>query len=166
MRARGLCICLLFCLLVFTGCGLRPLKTAEEDQRTKAEDQFDPLGFPQDRVIVTEEEPPGRSKKAAELNKDNNLTLEESPETEVPFLQKVHRVQFFATKYPDEAKQVAESVADELSEQTYIEYKAPYYWVRVGDCETKEGADFLLRKIKRLGYNQSWVVEVELEVEP
>ncbi|MGB2988643.1 MAG: SPOR domain-containing protein, partial [Candidatus Zixiibacteriota bacterium] len=84
----------------------------------------------------------------------------------VPFLQKIHRVQFFATKYPDEAKQVAESVADELSEQTYIVYKAPYYWVTVGNCETKEGADFLLRKIKRLGYNQSWVVEVELEVEP
>lgn len=166
MRARGLCICLLFCLLVFTGCGVRPWKTAEEDRRTEAEDQFDPLGFPQDRVIVTEEEPPGRSPKAAELNKDNDLALEELPGTEEVLLLKVHRVQFFATKYPDEAKQVAESVADELSERTYIEYKAPYYWVRAGDCETEKEANSLLRKIKGLGYSQSWVVEVELEVEP
>jgi hypothetical protein len=163
MRTRGLWVCLLFCLLVFADCALRPWKTAEEDRRTEAEDEFDPLGFPQDRVIVTEEAPPGRRKKAAELNKDNDFTLEEIPGTEDILLQKVHRVQFFATKYPDEAKHVAESVAGQLSEQTYIEYKAPYYWVRVGDCETKKEADSLLRKIKRLGYGQSWVVEAEIE---
>ena len=163
MRTRRLWVCLLFCLLVFADCGLRPSKTSEEDQRTKAEDKFDPLGFPHDRVIVTEEEPPGRSEKSAQSEKDNYLTSEEAPATEEILLRKVHRVQFFATKYPDEARQVAESVADELSEQTYIEYKAPYYWVRVGDCETEKEADSLLRKIKRLGYSQSWMVEVETE---
>jgi hypothetical protein len=166
MRARGLCICLLFFLLVFVDCGFRPWRTPEEDRRTEAEGEFDPLGFPHDRVIVTEEEPPGRNAKTAESNKDDDFILEESPGTEEVLLPTVHRVQFFATKYPDEAKQVAESVADQLTEQTYIEYKAPYYWVRVGDCETEKEANSLLRKIKRLGYSQSWVVEVELATEP
>jgi hypothetical protein len=161
MRAKGLWVPLLLCLLVFTDCGLRPRGTTEQDQRTEAEDEFDPLGFPQDRVIVTEEEPPGRSRKASEL--DNDLTLDRSPGTKDALLPRVHRVQFFATKYPDEAKQVAELVAEQLSEQTYIEYKAPYYWVRAGDCETKKEASSLLEKIKGLGYRQSWVVEVEIE---
>ncbi|UCB52324.1 MAG: SPOR domain-containing protein [Candidatus Zixiibacteriota bacterium] len=163
MRTRGLWICLLFFFLVSTDCGFRPLKTPEEDRRTEAEGEFDPLGFPHDRVIVTQEEPPGRSEKVAESDKDNDITMEESPGAEEVLSAKVHRVQFFATKYPDEAKQVAESVAEQLSEQTYIEYKAPYYWVRVGDCETEREASFLLRKIKGLGYSQSWVVEVEIE---
>ena len=166
MRDRGLWFCLLLCLLVSANCGFRPWKTGEEDRRTEAEDEFDPLGFPHDRVVVTQEEPPGRRAKTAETNKYDDLTLEESPGTEEVLLLKVHRVQFFATKYPDQARQVAESVADELSERIYIEYKAPYYWVRAGDCETEKEANSLLRKIKGLGYGQSWVVEVELEVEP
>ena len=163
MRTRGVWFCLLLCLLVFADCGFRPWKTGEEDRRTEAEDEFDPLGFPQDRVIVTEEEPSGRSAQAAERDRYNQATSEESAGTEEVLLLKVHRVQFFATKYPDEAKQVAEFVQDELAQQTYIEYKAPYYWVRAGDCETQDEANSLLRKIKRLGYSQSWVVEVETE---
>jgi hypothetical protein len=149
--------------LVFADCGFRPWKTGEEDRRTQAEDQFDPLGFPHDRVIVTEEEPPGRSAQAAEEDRYGDPTSEESAGTQEVLLLKVHRVQFFATKYPEEASQVAELVQDELSEPTYIEYKAPYYWVRAGDCETPEEANSLLRKIKGLGYTESWVVEVKIE---
>ena len=163
MKTRGLWVCLLLCLLVFADCGFRPWKTGEEDRRTQAEDQFDPLGFPHDRVVVTEEEPPGRSAKAAERDRYDDPASEESAGTQEILLLKVHRVQFFATKYPEEASQVAELVEDELSEQTYIEYKAPYYWVRAGDCETEREANSLLRKIKGLGYTESWVVEVKIE---
>jgi hypothetical protein len=163
MRTGGLWVCLLLCLLVFADCGFRPWKRGEQDRRTEAEDQFDPLGFPRDRVIVTEEEPPGRSAKTPERNRHNDSASEESAGTEEVSSLKVHRDQFFATKYPDEAKQVAELVEHELSEQTYIEYKAPYYWVRAGDCQTQDQADSLLRKIKDLGYTESWVVEVKIE---
>jgi len=48
-----------------------------------------------------------------------------------------------------------------LSEKTYISFKVPYYWIRVGDCETKEEANSLLEKTKRLGYRESWVVEIK-----
>jgi len=163
MRTGGLWVCLLLCLLVFADCGFRPWKRGEEDRRTEAEDRFDPLGFPHDRVIVTEQEPPGRSAKAAEQDGYKDPASEESAGTQEILLLKVLRVQFFATKYPEEASQVAELVQDELSEPTYIEYKAPYYWVRAGDCETPDEADSLLRKIKRLGYTESWVVEVKIE---
>jgi len=160
---RGNKLLLYFLLgLCFSGCALWPRGPTEKDPRTKGEDQFDPLGFPQDREIVTEKEPKEKRKETSGFEKENKIGLDESKGKEALFSRKVYRVQFFATKYPDEASQVAESVADELSEKTYVDYKTPYYWVRLGECETKEEAEFLLEKIKRLGYKESWVVEVEI----
>jgi len=158
----GLIISLLLCLL-FSGCSLWPQKSIQEDPRTKAEDQFDPLGFPQDQKIVTETEPPEREKGEAELGYEDRIRLKEIPGGDSLSFNKVYRVQFFATKYPDEATKVADIVSEQLSQKTYIEYKAPYYWVKVGDCETKEESDALLAKIKKLGYRESWVVEAEIE---
>ena len=162
MRPSTLLIYFLVCLL-FSGCALWPRRAIKEDPRTRGEDQFDPLGFPQDRVIVTEEEPKEEREGTTEFEKESKIGSEEPKGTESLFFRKVYRVQFFATKYPDEASDVAGSVADQLSDKTYIDYKTPYYWVRVGDCETKEEAKSLLERIKKLGYKESWVVEVEIK---
>ena len=155
-------ICLLFCLL-FLGCAFWTKGTAKEDPRTKGEKQFDPLGFPQDQMIVTEKEPEREKEKAVESEKDKKLKLKESKKSEIVFPRKVFRVQFFATQYPDEASSVSEAVKNQLSVNTYIDYKAPYYWVKVGDCETKEEAESLMDKIRELGYKGSWVVEMKVE---
>jgi hypothetical protein len=96
---------------------------------------------------------------------DERLQLTQPQGMDSLILRKVYRVQFFATKYPDEASQVAETLGNMVSENTYIDYKTPYYWVRVGDCETREEGERLLRRIKQLGYKESWVVEVEVEPE-
>ena len=157
-----LVICLLLCLFL-SGCSLWPKRSLQQDPRTKGEDQFDPLGFPQDENIVTQREPEKRSEGGAEVEDRNRMGLEGVQGTDDGFPVKGYRVQFFATKYPDEAASVAETVAKRLSEKTYIEYKAPYYWVKVGDCKTREESDSLLQKIKRLGYDESWVVEVKIE---
>jgi len=162
MREGKFLVYFLLCLF-FSGCALWPRGAIKEDPRTKGEEQFDPLGFPQDRVIVTEQEPGEKGKGATEFEKKNKFGLEESNGIDSLFPRKVYRVQFFATKYPDEASQMAESVANQLLQKTYIDYKTPYYWVRAGDCETKEEADSLLEKIKKLGYKESWVVEVEIK---
>jgi hypothetical protein len=163
MRKRRLWVCLLLCVFIFSGCGLRPWKTAEDDPRTKDEDKFDPLGFPQDRVIVTEMGTSKEAKENTDFEKETGIGTDRSEGEENLFTFKVYRVQFFATKYPDQASRVAESVAEQLSQKTYIEYKAPYYWVRAGDCETREESNSLLQKIKKLGYEESWVVEVEIK---
>ncbi|MCK4403868.1 MAG: SPOR domain-containing protein [candidate division Zixibacteria bacterium] len=162
MRRRKLLIYFLLCLC-FSGCALRPREPIKKDARTRGEKQFDPLGFPQDRMIVTEDELGEKREGATEPEKQNKIGWEESKGIENLLPRKVYRVQFFATKYPDEASQVAESVANQLSQKTYIDYKTPYYWVRLGECQTKEEADSLLRKIKELGYKESWVVEVEIQ---
>lgn len=145
------------------GCGLRPREAPPEDPRTKGEKQFDPLGFPQDQAIVTEGESGQKKEKisASEREKKNRLKESEKEKTTLP--RRVYRVQFYATQYPDEASRVAELVKNQLSENTYIDYKVPYYWVRAGDCETKDEAESLLEKIRALGYKESWMVEGKIE---
>ena len=162
MRPSKLLIYLLLCMCL-SGCSLWPKKSIKEDPRTRGENQFDPLGFPQDREIVTEQEPKEKREGTSGFEKENKIELDESKGKESLFFRKVYRVQFFATKYPDEASRVAESAANELSEKSHIDYKTPYYWVRLGNCETKEEAEVLLEKIKKLGYKESWVVEVEIK---
>jgi len=162
MRKSACIFWVIFLLLFFSSCSPWPKGESIEDPRTKGEKEFDPLGFRQDRTIVTEDEYP--------ITKEDSIRLEQMKtewedvqEIEGPVTEKVFRVQFYATKYPDEARQVADFVESELSEKTYIDFKVPYYWIRVGDCETKEEANFLLAKIKGLGYRESWVVEIKVK---
>jgi hypothetical protein len=160
---RSTCISgIILLLLLFSGCTPWPRGESLEDPRTRGEKESDPLGFQQDRRIVTEEEPP--------VTKEDSIRLEQMKtgwenvqEIESAAAEKVFRVQFYATKYPDEARQIADLVESQLSQKTYIDFKVPYYWIRIGDCETKEEANSLLRQIKGLGYGESWVVEVKVK---
>jgi CRISPR/Cas system-associated protein Cas5 (RAMP superfamily) len=164
MRKNAKIFWVFFLFVFFSSCSLLPKGESSKDPRTKGEKEFDPLGFEEDRVIITEgdygiikEDPTGIKNRRRETEAGG---LEEI-ESFLP--EKIYRVQFFATKYPDEARQVADFVKSQLFEKTYIDFKVPYYWIRVGDCETKEEANSLLEKIKRLGYSESWVVEIKVK---
>lgn len=150
--------------LFFLCCSLLPRGEGLKDPRTKGEKEFDPLGFEQDRTIVTEEDYPVTKEDSIELEKRRREKTDWEGVQEIgsSVPEKVYRVQFFATKYPDEAQQVADFVESQLSEKTYIEFKVPYYWIRAGDCETREEALSLLEKIRGLGYSESWVVEIKV----
>ena len=162
MRTIQVITILLLCVLL-AGCAHLPWRRApQEDPRTQGEEGIDPLGFPQDQAIVTQQEPGGTNEATQSSIADERLQLTEPQASDSLVPRKVYRVQFFATKYPDEASQVAETVGNMVSESTYIDYKTPYYWVRVGDCETREEGERLLQKIKQLGYKESWVVEAEV----
>ena len=154
-------ICLILCLSI-CGCALWSGGAAREDPRTKGEKHHPPLGFPQDQETVTDKATPSKDQKE-EPEAEQKTKSKELEKGKASFPRKVYRVQFFATQYPDEAAQVSESVKNQLSENTYIDYKAPYYWVRVGDCVSKEEAESLLDKMRNLGYQESWVVEAKIE---
>ncbi len=154
-------ICTLLGLSI-SGCALWSGGATREDPRTKGEKHHPPLGYPQDREIVTGKESP-RKEQPGEPDADQKSKSRELEKGKASFPRKVYRVQFFATQYPDEASKVSESVKNQLSENTYIDYKAPYYWVRVGDCVSKEEAELLLEKMRNLGYQESWVVEAKIE---
>jgi hypothetical protein len=151
---------LLLFLLILAGCSVMPRESSQKDPRTKGEARHSPLGFPQDQEIVTEREPL-KKQEQGESKTDQKTKAQELEKGKAILPLLVYRVQFFATQYPDEAAKVSDLVKNQLSENTYIDYKTPYYWVRVGDCVTKEEAEVLLDKVRNLGYPQSWVVEAK-----
>jgi hypothetical protein len=150
---------LVFIFLFFLCCSLWPRGESSKHPPGKTEKEADSLSLKKDSVLVTEGKYPVTKEDSARLEKRGR----KKTEWEEVFPEKVYRVQFFATKYPEKAQQVAALVESQLSQKTYIDYKVPYYWVKIGDCETKEEANSLLEKIKALGYQESWVVEIKLK---
>jgi hypothetical protein len=150
---------LIFLFLFFFCCSLLPRGESSRHPRGKTEKEADSLSFKKDTSLTTEVE--------YSITREDSIRLEkkkrEKPGWETAFPEKVYRVQFFASQYLDEAQQKAALVEAQLSQKTYIDYKVPYYWVRIGDCVTREEADLLLEKMKTLGYRESWVVEVKLK---
>jgi len=150
---------LILLFLFFFCCSLWPKGESSKRSRGKTEKEADSLSLKRDTAMATEGESPTAKEDSIRLEKKRREKTEGG--TVLP--EKVYRVQFFASQYLSEAQQVASLVEGQLSQKTYIDYKVPYYWVRVGDCETKEDANTLLEKIKGLGYRESWVVEVKLK---
>lgn len=83
------------------------------------------------------------------------------PEPPAPSAEPKHvsgyRVQLYASREPDRARDFAESVRESFEEPIYVEYLEPYYKVRVGDCLTRESAQDLLRRAKDSGFDQAWI---------
>lgn len=150
---------LIFLFLFFLCCSLLPRGESSKHPHGKTEKEADSLSLKKDSTMVSEG--------AYSITKEDSIRLEkkrrEKPGWGTAFPEKVYRVQFFASQYLDEAQQKAALVEAQLSQKTYIDYKVPYYWVKIGDCVTREEADLLLEKIKALGYRESWVVEVKLK---
>jgi hypothetical protein len=69
------------------------------------------------------------------------------------------RIQIFASSTQENANRVASDARSVLTERIYVDYVAPYYKVRVGDCLTYEDAGVLKNKVLRQGYHGAFIVE-------
>ncbi|NIA23084.1 MAG: hypothetical protein GWP03_02820 [Proteobacteria bacterium] len=69
-----------------------------------------------------------------------------------------YRVQVFATFSEEKADMIANKVRERTTEPVYVEYIAPYYKVRVGDCTTRDEAESLKSNLYGLGYSDAFIV--------
>ncbi|KPJ70846.1 hypothetical protein AMJ52_09360 [candidate division TA06 bacterium DG_78] len=69
------------------------------------------------------------------------------------------RIQIFASSTEKNANRVASDASSVLTERVYVDYVAPYYKVRVGDCLTYEDAETLKNRMLRQGYHGAFIVE-------
>ena len=69
------------------------------------------------------------------------------------------RVQIFASSTQNNADRVAADARSAFNDRVYVEYIAPYYKVRVGDCLTREEAEIMKNKARTLGYRGAFVIE-------
>jgi cell division septation protein DedD len=69
------------------------------------------------------------------------------------------RVQIFASSTENNADRVAADARSAFKNRVYVDYIAPYYKVRVGDCLTREEAEVMKNKARTLGYRGAFVIE-------
>jgi len=73
------------------------------------------------------------------------------------------RVQLFVSGSIENARRVAEEARWKFKDQQiYIAEALPYYKVQAGNCLTRQDADNLKARAKALGYQGSFVVEMDL----
>lgn len=71
------------------------------------------------------------------------------------------RVQIFASSTEQNANRIAGDARDTFGD-AYVEFVAPYYKVRVGNCLTREEAESLKSKALNMGYRGAFVVETRI----
>ena len=69
-------------------------------------------------------------------------------------------VRLFASKSSEEAENFKLEVESLFDEIVIIDYKAPYYKVRVGETYTLLEGETLLEKVKQMGFNNAWLVRI------
>ncbi len=70
-----------------------------------------------------------------------------------------YRLQIFATSDRQRAEETAAGARKSFTEPIYVEYEAPLYKVRIGDCATRQEAEMLKEKASLQGYDGSWIAE-------
>lgn len=144
-----------------------PPTTPETDSRG-----YDPLELPEDREIVPEAHPrsghiSGQTAfvEVADMEADTVAAIAQLPPDAVDSLSnQAFRVQLFTSKAYGEARH-AVNVAEEIFDRpVYLDYEVPYFKVRVGSFADREGAEEYMMRAKTAGYDNAWVVAVNVRV--
>jgi hypothetical protein len=155
-------------LIVIVGCGTSVHKSSlYEDQRTKAEHRFDPIGFPGDNAVITGKNDQIAQTQKTEQNQPVDQQYEPSaadehsaPAEEIGQSSVLFRVQVFATKSFDEAQEFAANIEALFPEGVFVEYQMPYYKVRVGEFYEPDSGEEFLDNVKEMGFKNAWLVRV------
>ncbi len=147
--------------LIFLNCGgIRPCvkEQREKNQRMQAEKNFDAWKIEKENPIIIQE----KSIQAQEEFSGDILEKHETGEVKIDE-EILYRIQIFASKFPEEAQKVADSLESSFNEPTSIDYEAPYYKVRLGNFSALPQAESFLREIRLKGFPQAWVVKTRKE---
>jgi len=165
-RRRNICKLALVAILapVLFSCAVRPRYT-DQPGETAAQDsldlRLDPLGLPQDTVIVTSPNSAVEKKLLHEIRATQQAQEKPGPGSSLPpdsLNNQVYRVQLLTVDSYSDARR-ALAVAEEIFDlPVALTYDQPYYKLRVGEFTTKSEGDVYLLKAKSAGYANAWVL--------
>jgi hypothetical protein len=130
-----------------------------EDPRTKEKKNFDPWkGEEKQEVVIT--------KRALEEKLETSTSITQSfgfdnsasggkINLEGLSYKARFRTQVFASIFPEEAYRKADSLRNIYPESVYVQFKYPYYKMRIGDFENRAEAEYFLEKLRQGGYTQA-----------
>lgn len=72
-----------------------------------------------------------------------------------------YRIQVFASSQAEKTKEYKKKLEKQFAVPMTIVFEAPHYKLYAGDFSKRTDADTLLLKIKKLGYQDAWVVLIK-----
>jgi len=123
-------------------------------------DTFDPLGFPGDGRVVTED--------VKHYTKQTDK-LSQTKTSATPLADSANillRVQFYATADPAQARDVKTRAEAAFSDSVYMTFETPYYKLRTGSFNQYDRAEARALRLQRMGYESAWVVRVRSTTSP
>jgi len=151
---RGLSILLLCAAFALVySCATTPEEEFFEEELVVEEEPFEEEEFFEEDIEEIIEEP------IEEIYEEETIVEPEviSPPQAIETLG--FRVQIHAFQSKSGANGAADKARFQFPERVYVEYIAPYYKVRVGDCMTRAEAEMLRARARQLGYGDAFIVE-------
>lgn len=136
-------------------------KPKESTRQKSMTSTLNPLGLPQDTVIVTTSNSAAEKKFLEQLRTSQQTKAQSGTDTAVvagSLNNQVYRVQLLTVDSYSDARH-ALAVAEEIFDlPVSLTYDQPYYKLRVGEFVTKSDGDAYLAKAKTAGYPNAWVL--------
>ncbi|MCK5075503.1 MAG: SPOR domain-containing protein [Calditrichia bacterium] len=156
----------IFILYFLIGCAPKRDTGVVKDTKTKMDEKFDPLSIPVDDNVKIPEKIQ-KNKHINSMGFDEPKTTPTILDTSAMMEKKVNgfRIQIFATKDREQAYLLKEEALQIFGKDTinvYIEFDAPYYKIRIGDCVTRNQAANIKNIARNKGYNKAWVVKAQV----
>jgi hypothetical protein len=153
----------------FFGC------TSTEKSRTTVQ----PVITPETKSVAVEDtkkKPRVRSTFLDTINEGNELALSDNdfdrgsgqavqsvPSTTSSVTTDIrYRVQVFASNRIETVREQKKELEKKVPDQVLIAYEAPYYKLYTGSFQKRQDAQLILLKLKKLGYNDAWIVSTSI----
>lgn len=148
----------LIALMLFSCTPVPPGQIEPSADLAESESDFDPLAQDAERPITIAPEGGDEGPGASPRGQEAPSAADDLTGPERPGVVRGYRVQIFLSDDLREASRVMAEARERFEQEVYLEYDAPYYKVRVGDCPTEREGEELLRVARRLGYPDAWLV--------
>ncbi len=94
----------------------------------------------------------------------NNTFLENRTITKEKKVVKGFRIQIVASRSKDMVENKKMDVKSKIDMEIYIKYESPYYKMYAGDFTDREIANEALKRVKKAGYSDAWIVKSQVFV--
>jgi len=164
MKRMSFALTGLIALMLFSCTPVPPGQVAPPAGGDESESDFDPLAQDAERPIVIDLQEEEESTAGSSEGQEGPSIIEDLTGPERPGVARGYRVQIFLSDDLRDASRVMAEARERFEQEVYLEYDAPYYKVRVGDCPTEWSGEELLRVARRLGYPDAWLVRTMISL--
>jgi len=165
MRNIALGILLIF---IIAGCGGSFERPAEEKTEGAKPEEMTPdraMGLKDDYENVPAKYPVAAKVDSTDLVSEGGITIPGDSTDDVIQASESYRIQLFTSSTYGPATKELNIAKEVFDRPVYMDYEVPYYKVRIADFRSRREAEDYLPAAKEAGYNNAWVVRVNLNVE-